>query len=60
MSATDSRWVRASSSGTTKAGSFSVKLALPKDTRPGAYDLRIWIEGANAAAMGSAKVTVSA
>lgn len=43
----------------TTDGKFSGKIALPKRIRAGKYNVRVWIKGENAAAIGTAPIKIS-
>lgn len=53
-------WTKASVRAPVKDGAFAAKLALPGSLRPGAYHVRVYVEGKSGAAVGSRKVTLVA
>ncbi|MHC4407490.1 MAG: C25 family cysteine peptidase [Planctomycetota bacterium] len=50
--------VRVRVEGETTDGGITAKLALPKNLRPGKYDVRVWVEGQNGVAIGSKRIKV--
>ncbi len=51
------QWVRARTDTKANGTSFTLELALPQ--APGNYDVRVWIQGERAAAMGSRRIVVN-
>ena len=51
-------WVRATASGKAEAGTFKVKVQLPKRMIATTYDVRVWIESEGGAALGTARLKI--